>query len=158
MNINALLSPDDGATQGGSPNTATAGVRATSTQSPSPPVVVQRGTRPAQSKRTGSGLSQQLSRSPERHISPQLSTTSNRPVVLGAQQHQQQYYAPPIQAAPPIFRPTPPTSNPVQSPEQHSQYGYAQRPAVASRPLSNTQMETLAGMFARSNKPVRTSA
>lgn len=141
MNINALLSPDDGASHGGSSNNAAAGARAVSTESPSPPVV-QRGTRPAGGKRTASGLSQQLSRSPERHISPRSNlAASHTPVVLGAQQ-QQQYYA-----TPPNFRPPPPTSNPLHSPEQHNQYGRHQRPGVAPRPLSNPQVETLGGML-----------
>ncbi|KAI5359678.1 Putative RNA recognition motif domain, tetratricopeptide-like helical domain superfamily [Septoria linicola] len=163
MDINALLSPDEGVSQGRNPDaasptpsagsSATAAARAQAAESPS---VVQRGKRPAGGKRTASGLSQELSRSPERHISPKSEYRSaHRPAVGGAQQppqqqqrhHQHQhYYAVPIQAAPPNFRPLPPTTNPVHSPGAQQQYAYAQRPPVAHRPSPTPQVGSLADL------------
>lgn len=180
MNINALLSPEDGvgAREGASANAVAAAVSAaaaaagsggggikasatTAAASPAPPrgigIGIGTGMRPVGGKRTSSGLSQQLSHSPERPTVspvPPGDAASHRPVVLGAQQHQhqqqqqqqQQLFAPPVQAAPPIRRSFPSTSSPVRSSDQHNVYGYAQRPAAAPRPLSNPQMETLTGM------------
>ncbi|CAK1357048.1 unnamed protein product [Cercospora beticola] len=147
MDINALLSPDDGARSARSPSTPSAAAAtppaARAPAAESPPAV-QRGKRPAGGKRTASGLSQELSRSPERRVSPQARPPAHATgaAAFSQQQQQQQHYhasAP----APPNFRPLPPTSNPVQVSEHHPQYAYSQRPSVAHRPSSTPQVEKL---------------
>ncbi|KAF7190471.1 putative RNA-binding protein [Pseudocercospora fuligena] len=139
MDINALLSPDDGATSNNS-----SAARAPEASSPS---VVQRQRRPAGGKRTSSGLSQELSRSPERHISP-TSNPAPSPSAYRSAVQAQQFQQQPAAIAAPNFRPLPPTSTPIQASEVQGQprYGYVERPVVAHRPVSTPQMETLADL------------
>ncbi|KXS94648.1 hypothetical protein AC578_5555 [Pseudocercospora eumusae] len=129
MDINALLSPDDGAAA----SSASVVQRQAQTQT-------QTQTRPAGGKRTSSALSQEVSRSPERHISP-----SPSPSPASAYRS----HPPPLHHHQPSLRPLPPppTSTPIQTSEGQRQqrYGYVERPVVAHRPVSTPQMETLAG-------------
>ncbi|KAM3425151.1 hypothetical protein BST61_g7110 [Cercospora zeina] len=132
MDIHALLSPDDAARPATNPAAPSGGAAGASAAAASPPAA-QRGHRPAGGKRTASALSQELSRSPERRVSPAFAQQQKQ--QQQAQQQQQQYHA--------SFRPLPPTSNPVQAAERHAHYAYAPRPAVAHRPSSTPHVDTL---------------
>ncbi|KAF2169289.1 hypothetical protein M409DRAFT_52548 [Zasmidium cellare ATCC 36951] len=141
MNINALLSPDEGAASPGGENSDR---RAQDdSQSPSPKKTSSRA-RPALAggKRTASGLSQEVRRSPDRAVA---SPTSNPASIQGTPSiPRQSFNVQPGSIAAPNFRPLPPTS--VPAPESQGQYGIAQRPVAAHRPSSTPQMETLADL------------
>ncbi|KAK4503677.1 hypothetical protein PRZ48_004592 [Zasmidium cellare] len=141
MNINALLSPDEGAASSASDNNDRR--PQDDSQSPSPQKSTGRA-RPALTggKRTASGLSQEIRRSPDRAFA---SPTSDPASIQGTPSRisQQSFNVQPGSVAAPNFRPLPPTS--VPAPESQGQYGIAQRPVAAHRPSSTPQMETLAG-------------
>ncbi|KAF2215866.1 hypothetical protein CERZMDRAFT_81956 [Cercospora zeae-maydis SCOH1-5] len=159
MDIHALLSPDDAAARparhAATPSGAAAAPPSASrAQAAESPPAAQRGKRSAGGKRTASALSQELSRSPERRVSPafaqqqqqqqqQHQQQQQQQQQQQHQQQQQQYHA--SVSAPPNFRPLPPTSNPVQAADRHphGHYAYTQRPAVAHRPSSTPHVEKL---------------
>ncbi|EME46210.1 hypothetical protein DOTSEDRAFT_78563 [Dothistroma septosporum NZE10] len=149
MDINALLSPDESQQSSESP-----------TSSPLKRTSRPRLERPS-GKRTGSGLSQEVTRSPERVVtrpSPPDSNVSHSTRKIASHPQQQQTFS--VQhgtVAAPNYRPLPPTSAPHR--EQQGVYGYVQplqqqqqqqqhqdRPAVAHRHSSTPQMETLADL------------
>ncbi|KAK3679068.1 Splicing factor [Recurvomyces mirabilis] len=147
MDINALLSP-----QASSAREETASPSSTKKISPRKA----RPSRPAGGKRTSSGLSQEISRSPDLDLQRTPGRTS-----IGTPLHQ--YEKPPSvhQAFPlhsvaesaPGFRPlhqqAGPTSNPSPPTpaEAFHAHGYSQkRPVVAHRHSSTLQMETLADL------------
>lgn len=148
MDINALLSPDDSSS--------------TKSRSPSAQTSPQKSparARPALTggKRTASGLSQEITRSPERVVASPSSHPVSAQGTPSQSAPQPTFNAPPGSIAAPNLRPLPPTSNPLPDPAvpHQGQYGYVQqqpayqqtqqRPVVAHRPSSTPQMETLAG-------------
>lgn len=114
MDISALLSPE-------AENASREG------KNGSPPKT--KRSRPG-SKRVQSGLSQEVSRSPDRRGG---SSPSKLQPIFQHQQHQQQQHA--------EFHAPTPTS---YASDQQSQ-GYSQRPVVAHRPLSNSSIDTTPG-------------
>ncbi|KAK5164864.1 Splicing factor [Saxophila tyrrhenica] len=146
MNINSLLSPSE------SP--------ATPEEPPSNPPP---RARPAGGKRTTSGLSQEVRRSPE----GATSTPSSRPSSAYDSPSKNQRAFPrqsaPVPAAPgfrPAARATP-TSNPAPAQDSPSYHGHSssqQRPVVAHRVSSTPQMETLADLASMQNRHQATRA
>jgi hypothetical protein len=139
MDINALLSPE------GSPRES-----ATGSANPSPRK--SRTSRPsAGGKRTSSGLSQEISRSPDRDVLL-TSGASRTPTAPADGLHRSQAFPlHPIAEAIPGFRPlhpSTPTSEPLNRStavsSAHSNYAQ-HRPLVTNRHSSTPQMETLAG-------------
>ncbi|SMR44104.1 unnamed protein product [Zymoseptoria tritici ST99CH_3D1] len=166
MDINALLSPDDGSSSSakgeGAPSSSVSPQKSRSS----------RVRRPSGGKRTASGLSHEVSRSPDRRplsTTPQQQQQQQQALHQHHQQgqphpHRPSYPQPPPPPAghPPHrpanvadFRPPPPTSNPAADPAPRhqtnsttSQQNYLDpsRPLIAHRPSSTPSMETLADL------------
>ncbi|KAI7646178.1 hypothetical protein KC318_g19500, partial [Hortaea werneckii] len=160
MNINALLSPENSPAPEGNPPPTSNGTNS--------PKKGAGSRRPPGGKRTSSGLSQEVKRSPDRVTSPHAipsSDSSNGTLAGGVHQtfplnssaESAPGFRPLQQAAPPTSLPTMPLSG------QNAMYGssaqsYSQqlpdhRANVAHRPSSTPHMETLAGESSEARLP-----
>lgn len=152
MDINRLLSPDEGGARAAQPPPPTS-----SNSMPSP----RKPRRPAGGKRNMSGLSQEVRRSPER-----MDTTGQPSPVPGyaVQQPQQgQVYQSGPQVAAPNFRPLQPSARGADAQAQAQGAFYVQappqRPVMAHRHSSQSstrstpQMDTLADLASMQRQP-----